>query len=532
MNEYDKLKHEIYIKEKKDKERRRIENFDKDLLKKDINYTTLRETIYQFLRFKKNSNLYKANILKNKIELKLANKISKKNFINKTLKSVMLHFNNIKGRVDLGRKPLEETENEYAYKKIFEQITKSRIKYIHKLKSENEQLVNNKNKIGKRKSFMILDSELNNKDSELMEILYKNLTQNNLKKNEIIKKQNKEENYESNIKRLNENYNSINNKGINKRKSGNICITESTEINNINKSKAFFRDKNKKNKTRKGKKEKKHNYILSEKKIIINNNETLKKSDNNNRTQRLDHLKYKAQTKTETNEYLQLHPDISYLNKEIKCYIINQNNSNNNKFNNYKINKIINKDNIIDNIKSLNENINNQNGSLNKSNSSSTNNKQFIKDLNNLEKMKKNNLIVAMKKKNPIFWNNNMGRVHTAGFRTISNKVKNKPLYTTKIVDLVKEYNRIKTVSNKSRIRMREKHLTTMNDIDKIVKVKEDLLMFNLKLKYFNCSFPQKRIKTIPKKRIIRNKVANCLEIIDNPFHLDYEVDNESSNDN
>ena len=138
-----------------------------------------------------------------------------------------------------------------------------------------------------------------------------------------------------------------------------------------------------------------------------------------------------------------------------------------------------------------------------------------------------------MKKMNPTFWNNNMKRVQTAGFRAISNKVKNKPLYTTKIGDLVREFNRIKSLSKKAKIRMKEKHLTTINKIDKIAKIKEDLLMFNLKLKYFNCAFPKKNQKIIPKKQIISKKVTNCMKIIDNPFNLDYsKLDDESSNDN
>lgn len=77
---------------------------------------------------------------------------------------------------------------------------------------------------------------------------------------------------------------------------------------------------------------------------------------------------------------------------------------------------------------------------------------------------------------------------------------------------------------------MREQHLTNIKNIDKIVNVKEDLLMFNLKLKFFNCSFPQKRKRTISKKKIMKKKIKNCLEIIDNSFNL--RDDYESSIDN
>lgn len=177
---------------------------------------------------------------------------------------------------------------------------------------------------------------------------------------------------------------------------------------------------------------------------------------------------------------------------------------------------------IENNINNNNTNINNDNLSiLNKSNVSL--NKQNSKDLKNLEIKKKNNLTVTFKKCNPAFWNYNMRRVKTPGFRAISNKVINKPLYTTKIGDLVKEYNRIKSVSRKSKKRMREKHFTTFENIDKIITVKEDLLMNNLKFKYFNCLFPQKKEKTLSKKQIFLKKVTNCIEILDNPFNLEFE---------
>ena len=54
---------------------------------------------------------------------------------------------------------------------------------------------------------------------------------------------------------------------------------------------------------------------------------------------------------------------------------------------------------------------------------------------------------------------------------------------------------------------MQEKHFTTMDNIEKISKTKEDLLMFILKMKYFHCAFPQKKNKNNFKKRIIYKKI-------------------------
>lgn len=209
MKNYEKLKHELHLKEKRDKALRLKENRNFELFKKEINYTTLKETIYQFLRFRKNSYLYKANILKNKNELKQASKISKKNMINQTLKNVILHFNKVKGKVDLGKKPIEETENEYAYKKLVEQIAKSRLKYM-KIKSENLQNSPSK-KQGFRKSIMILNRTENNAGSKnLIELLssYSNINDENVKSENLkgnIKFENKVSQFNLNDNKMDEN---------------------------------------------------------------------------------------------------------------------------------------------------------------------------------------------------------------------------------------------------------------------------------------------------------------------------------------
>ena len=486
-NNYEKLKHDIYIKEKKDRENRKKENFDKDLLKKDINYTTLKETIYQFLRFKNKSNLYRANIKKNKLELKLANKISKKNFINQTLKTVKLHFGQVKGKIDLGRKPMEETENEYAYKKLAEKIENSRIKYMNRIKNENEQTTPNKDKSWFRKSFMIINkSEKIKKELNLLDILSNNLAEKNISIN--LKKEKMESRESVNSNDINDN----NNKREKKDKKNFISYykIESNENDNLSRNKTHFSGINKINNNIKRKKIKNKKYILKDKKIKIDvNNNNFNYFENDINPKLI--FKYDSNGNENSNSNFRRYQDRTNISKTINILSNNQDSIDNTLFNKDIPNKMIE---TINNIK-YKENINNN--ISNKTNSSSENNKHFIIDLKNIEKMKKNNLIVSMKKKNPTFWNNNMKRVQTAGFRAISNKVTNKPLYTTKIGDLVREFNRIKSLSKKSKIRMREKHLTTINEIDKIAGIKEDLLMFNLKIKYFNCAFPKKKEKII-----------------------------------
>ena len=495
---YDKLKHKINWREKN--ERIINEKLDKELLKRDINYTNLREAIYQFMRFKNKSNLYRAHILKNKLELKLASRKNRKNLINQTFKNVMSHFSKVKGRVDIGKKPLDETENEHAYKELVEQIAKSRVKYMNKIKNENET------KVSLRRSLMILNSP--NHFLNLLGI--------------IIDKEDKNQNQQKFIK--DKDYDKVNNieennENNNNKNYGKYCITEENDIkfNNNN----CFRELNYKKTNPKRKISGKRKFHFSDKGLTIN----LHKINNNlietdMKTQRLNHMNYDKNLVSQSNNNLSIYPESTNFNNNNNFSIITNNNPINNPINN-------NLDVSTKNIKTENDLTPND-----KSNIDSSKNKQAKRYSINLEKMFKNNQIVKLKKRNSKYWNNNMRRVHTAGFRAISNKVANKPLYTTKIGDFVKGYNRIKTISKKAKKKMIEKPMTSMEDIDKIIKVKEDLLMFNLKMKFFNCSFPQKREKVISKKQIFRKKIKKCMDLLDNRLNGEYNIINDESSNN
>ena len=434
----------------------------------------------------------------------------------------MLHFHSVKGKVDLGKKPEEETENEYAYKKLVEQIAKSRLKYLQKLRNESEPMSPSKSKSLFRKSIMILNRRNSaTKEKNLIDILSSNITENseNNNKNKIIEKEKKEEKNDIEDNKNNEKDNNEENKKILNLEI--VCGTESNKDDNVVEKKGKFPEHKNKKKKKKRKKEKKDKtkYILSEKKfkININNMET------NFRTPKISTKKDNKNSLTEGHS--KIYPENSSVFNTSNNPINNLKSQKNLKSKKNELSsKIIISENDIYESNSLNENTNNQDSSiLNKSNSSSYNHKQFLNELKNLEKIRKNNATVHKKERNPAFWNNNMKRVHTAGFRAISNKVMYKPIYTYKIGDLVKEYNRIKTDSNKSRITMRENNFATMNDIEKYIRVKEDLLMFNLKWKFLQSGYHKKREKPISKEKLLRKKVTNCFEIIDNPLYLESE---------
>lgn len=130
LNDYNQLKHEIYLKEQNEKKLLTSEAMlNEKIVKRDINYTFLKETLYQFMRFKKNHINYNTNLLKNKDEIKRA-KRAKSNFINKTIKTVTRKFYQITGRIDMGFTHNEEILHEKEYDNLIDQISKSRLKHL------------------------------------------------------------------------------------------------------------------------------------------------------------------------------------------------------------------------------------------------------------------------------------------------------------------------------------------------------------------------------------------------------------------
>lgn len=471
LRDYNQLKHEIYLKELKEKKVKTKEALlNEKMVKRDINYTFLKETLYQFMRFKKNHSKYNTNLLKNKDELKRSEKISKSNFINKTIRSVSRRFSQIGGKVDMGIYHREEIVNEKEYDHLIEQISKYRIRH---LKSFQGIIPTKDSNLYKRNDSPIFNIFPSRKTQEftLRNNQFISHFQDNTDSNKIEEDEDEKElllNLISNSKKSSDKKDEIKNM-----KSNFICKTDTNINPNINSNKKKL--------------------SISGKAI----NKNIKSSILNKEDKRGRSKKYKT--------FIMANPiqlnDKRYKEYSIKTSIfdIKENDkeieieSNSSKIAKYNKN-----------------NINNE--EIDKANESSL----IIKDIINFERIKKNNYMNI--RKNPAYWNNNIKRINTAGNR--NHKVINKPLYVTKISDFVKEFNRIKTLSKSAKRRMREKHFTTMDNIDKISQIKEDLLMFILKMKFFHCSFPPKKVKAISKKELFIKNLKNYLDIIDNPYSL------------
>ena len=90
--------------------------------------------------------------------------------------------------------------------------------------------------------------------------------------------------------------------------------------------------------------------------------------------------------------------------------------------------------------------------------------------------------------------------------KNIKNFVINKPIYTSNYKYFVTNFKKIQAKIKENKIKRKEGHLTSYSNIDNYSKIREDMLMFKLKMKYLNTRFPQKKNKPIDKKKLLVNK--------------------------
>ena len=135
MEDYEKLKHDIYLREKNRKNIESEEKTDKIKIKEEINYTNLKEILYQFMRSKNKANIYQV-LKKNKLALENANRNITKNRINAALKKAVLHCSKVEGKIDNGSNVKEEYANEITLKNLLKRISISREKFQNKKNKE------------------------------------------------------------------------------------------------------------------------------------------------------------------------------------------------------------------------------------------------------------------------------------------------------------------------------------------------------------------------------------------------------------
>ena len=103
-----------------------------------------------------------------------------------------------------------------------------------------------------------------------------------------------------------------------------------------------------------------------------------------------------------------------------------------------------------------------------------------------------------------------------------AHSVKNMPMYTLKISDLVHRYNKIKNDTNIQRSKYLDNNYLTYDKMNSIIETKEDLLMFVLKRKFLENKFPPKKhlkIKENKRNNFIK-KIKSDVDFLDKPFDL------------
>ena len=172
INDYNSLKHNIYLKERKLKEEN-SNPFAKNLLTKQINYTNINEFLSQYFRNKDKNSQIKYLINKRKIGIDNAGRNLKVNRLNSLLKKVSLHFTKIKEKIDFGQNEEEDYDINFAI--LLEKLQRSRKKLKTKLLDNSHKI----NKIHNKSSINF--KRLANKENDKNDKCENNVKTRNLK---------------------------------------------------------------------------------------------------------------------------------------------------------------------------------------------------------------------------------------------------------------------------------------------------------------------------------------------------------------
>ena len=481
LQNYNKLKHHIFSREQKEREKLKQEQ---ELFKEfhvDFNYTTILKIIQNFLGMKEKDqyNPFNYDIKSGRMEIEQADRNIKVNRINEILKRIILHFMKIKTKLNIKK---YNPKKDYLSQETVDEIKKKIFKHKKKLQSRNSSL--------------IFKKEENLENNEINEISNNNniyIKSNNSRKSKSsIYLNSGSKRSRSNLYINSNNLNSVNNKN-----------------GYISSSSSFI--------------ERKSSILKNSEKIITNNSFNI--NQNIKKEPYINSEDFSAKKRIRRKSY--------FFNESKEKKIINNVKE---MFNVKKGRKTLVSfaPSLLNSEKVLKNNHIEQYQKQNSTLLIEDNSQRMI--LDSLKRQSSKCLIKKKNLKNKIFYRpkscinilyNNKSNINLAKNEKYLNKnnscinrkshlkVKNLPLYTTKIGDLIKEYNRIKKSSKKLKINYKEKHFSTYEEIDNIIKTKEDMLMFLLKQKYFNCRFPQKIIKPPNPKIIFLNKMKEYIDLIE-----------------
>ena len=480
---YNKLKHQIFVKEQKEKDISKIESNNK--YSSNFNYTNIVKFMEKFLSLKNDKskdNPFNYNLKKGKLVIENMNRNIKRNRIHASLKKIVLHFTKVKSKLETR---INEDRKLYLSEEKAEKIKNKIQTQRQRLSSRNYARSNNNT------NTILIESRLDN---------------NKRKNSSLILIINKKKKPQIDISNFNES--SINKSNIN----NNLKLSSFRSSNNIN----INLRKNQKSSSM-------HFYSK-----VINSEDQKTKKENNSKYILINTEKFKKKNSYERSKESIIEND----NKNFKNKKLALNSSGLTHFSNITLNTK--KTNYgykssVEPSEMLTDDYNTIGSNLMKKYKSN-----YAKK-NNLKKSCSNRPQSCIIPKNKTKYNFNESHINNKNFIRSSSSVKrksylkviHKPLYTTNINDLIKEYDRIKKNIKKLKKNYEEKHFSTYKEIDHLLKIKEEMLMFLLKQKFFSSKFKPKPNKFNRSKKEFINKMKDYVEILeDKPKDL-YTIDFE-----
>ena len=466
ISNYNKLKHEIFVREQKEKDLSKRELISKKY-SSNFSYTNIMNLMNKFISERKDKsgeNPFNYNLQKGKMDLEQINRNIKKNRINQYLKNIVLHYEKIRAKVETG------------------------IKYGKKIYLSGKMAEEIKNKILKKRrrnsarNYSTSKNDTNDSNLDINENNRKIILINNVKNEPIY-----ESNYSENI-----NESDVNN---------NFKISNYLLSNDTNKK--FKKNMSSSN-----------IHIFSN---VINSEKQRRKQENSN-------LRYES-----VNNNQKRGSKYTYLNNNENTFEEENKNLKNKKL-------LLNSTNFT---QYTNFTLNTKKDSYGNKKSAEPS-ELLMEDCNSIRLMKfKNNYVQKNYLKNKYSFrqqscsninnknryilnykespasNKNLLRSATSFKDKSYLKVINKPIYTTNINDLIYEYDRIKKNIKKLRKNYKEKHFSTYKEIDHLMEIKEDMLMFLLKQKFLNSKFRPKPIKITKNKNEFMNKMKDYVDMLE-----------------
>jgi hypothetical protein len=154
---YNKLKHQIFVREKEEKDESK-KDANNNKISTNFTYTNLMKILQKYLsvKYDKNKeNPFNYNLKKGKLEIELINRNLKRNRINASLQKIVLHYKKVKSKL--------ETRLNKEGKLFFSEEMAEKLK--SKIQTQRKRM-SSRNKIPRKSNTFLIDSHFDNESSK------------------------------------------------------------------------------------------------------------------------------------------------------------------------------------------------------------------------------------------------------------------------------------------------------------------------------------------------------------------------------